>query len=100
MIMKCDIFKILRYGPERDYPTGNYLVYEDFFINFNPKKEKKKIIDTISDELISKIWSPENIYKWISNDSCVNVNLSNFKDYLYIMKINKEYLIIVGFNNN
>ena len=80
----CFFFNISNFGYDSYYPTGNYHVYEDCFVDFDIRKAKKEFIDTISDELLSVVWSPENIPHFADLGS--DVDFSAFADFSKFIK--------------
>jgi hypothetical protein len=81
----CDVFEVSHDGGDSYYPCGGYHVNENLFLDFDLKKAKKEFIDTISDELISRVWSPDRISYWINLGS--DINLSHFSDSSNFIKV-------------
>ena len=82
---ECDVFEISIDGGDSYYPCGGYHVNENLFLDFDLKKAKKEFIDTISDELISRVWSPDKISYWINLGS--DIDLSHFLDSSNFIKV-------------
>ena len=73
----CDVFEI--YIKHDDYdPDDRYYINKNLFIlKYDIIDEKEKFIKTISEELISKVYSPERFSYWIHLDSD-NINVFRF----------------------
>ena len=54
---ECNVFSISGNGDNPCYPWGGYSVNENLFVDFDIRKAKKEFIDTISEELLSIVWS-------------------------------------------
>ena len=80
----CDVFEITLIFDEY-HPDGSYYINKNLFIlENNIINEKKKFIKTISEELISKVYSPERFSYWIHLDSD-NINVFRFLQLFQII---------------